>query len=75
VQVFLQVARELEVLRGPEQRLPRIAALATMVTNRTWAAIAEATDQTPVVAATSDPEIGEQIARLQAAGGGGPPER
>jgi hypothetical protein len=36
------------------------------------AAIAMATDHTPVVAATSEPDIGEHIAKLQAAAGGGP---
>jgi transcriptional regulator with GAF, ATPase, and Fis domain len=70
--LFAELARELEIACTTEQRLHRIAELATSVTGCTWAAIAMATDHTPVVAATSEPDIGEHIAKLQAAAGGGP---
>jgi hypothetical protein len=74
-QLFAELARELEIACTTEARLHRIAELATSVTGCTWAAIAMATDQTPVVAATSDPDIGEHIAKLQAAAAADRPGR
>jgi len=71
--VFARVARELTANAHDEgQTLRKIAELATVVSGCQWAAIAKATDDTPVVAATSDPAIADQIVRIQATAGGGP---
>lgn len=70
--VFAKVARELEVAQSTEERLRKIAELATEVTGSSWSAIARATDRAPVVAAAGAADVGEVIARIQAAGGDGP---
>ena len=71
--VFARAARELSAnAHDVDQTLHKIAELATVVTGCPWAAIAKATDDKPVVAATNDPAIADQIARIQATAGGGP---
>jgi GAF domain-containing protein len=70
--VFADAAREIGAAPGPQETLRTIADLATRVTGCDWAAIAKSTEQTPVVAATSDHASAEMIAKIQASGGGGP---
>jgi len=71
-QAFSGIARELSQLNGLDAVLQRIAELATVVAKCPWAAIARSTTAVPAVAATSDPAIGDRIAAMQAAAGGGP---
>jgi transcriptional regulator with GAF, ATPase, and Fis domain len=71
-QEFSRIARTLAGLRGTTQTLTKIAELATGVAECPWAAITRAAAPAPIVAATSDPQIADQIGRLQALAGGGP---
>jgi len=71
-QAFSGIARELSQLNGVDAVLRRIAELATVVAGCPWAAIARSTTAVPAVAATSDPAIGDRIAAMQSAAGGGP---
>lgn len=69
---FSELARELVEAPSTRDTLGLIAERATAVTGCRWAAITRVSDQDPVVAAVSDPAFSEQIAAIQAAGGGGP---
>jgi GAF domain-containing protein len=70
--VFAEIARELEAASTTDERLHRIAELATAVTGCSCAAIAKATDRVSIVVATSDRDVAEHLAKVQAAAGGGP---
>ena len=70
---FAQAAREIAEASGSEEVLHAIAQHATDVAGCQWAAIARASKtSSPVVVATNDRVSGEQIAAIQASGGGGP---
>jgi GAF domain-containing protein len=71
-ELFAEVARALHGADDVNTALHRIANVATTVAKCEWAGIARISDRAPIVEATSQHSDGELIAKIQAAGGGGP---